>query len=51
MRSLATLLLRAGTMPPLFPGAAMAVLLLVVLSTNTLGDALVERLAARRAAR
>jgi ABC-type dipeptide/oligopeptide/nickel transport system permease subunit len=35
----------------LFPGAAMAAILLVVLSTNTLGDALVERLAARRAAR
>ncbi|HYN43958.1 MAG TPA: hypothetical protein VE129_19420 [Thermoanaerobaculia bacterium] len=49
MRALSTMLLRAGaTAHRLAPAAAI---LLVVLSTGILGDALVERFAARRAAR
>jgi hypothetical protein len=51
----AVLLLGAATVVffpiHLNPGAPAAAMLLVVLPTNVLGDALVGRLAARRAAR
>jgi len=65
MRAFSPLLLRAAATALLLLGAALLsavagalappegafAILLVVLSTNVLGDALVERLAARRAAR
>ncbi len=53
MRAVSSLLLRAGARAPLLRGFVpdAAAILVAALLANVLGDALVERLAARRAAR